>query len=162
MENLGFYYANIAGMQSRVPSKGKFQLYNNVIVDYTPVYWLNLQLQYDLAWQTDSHLGPDTSALSFVNSGFLQVSYRPLRWFSCSIKGEFFSDPNGFLSGVRYNDGGYEGLKTVGFTGGVEFKPLEILYLRAEYRNVSTNQDIFHNSTDPYQNALIFTAGIKI
>jgi len=161
-KNLGIYYANIAGMQSRDLDKNKVQLYNNIIVDYTPVNWLNVLLQYDLAWQTNSHIGPDTSALSYMNSGFIQASFRPLKWFSVSIKGEFYSDPNGFLSGVYTDEGVQNGLQTLGFTGGVEFKPINILYLRAEYRDVNTNQPIYHNGTNKFQDALIFTAGIKI
>jgi hypothetical protein len=162
LKNLGIYYANMGGMQSREPAREKFQLYNNLIVDYTPVKWLNLQLQYDFAWQTNSHIGPDTSTLSYMNSGFIQASFRPVKWFSCSVKGEAFSDPNGFLSGVYNDEGVLQGLKTLGFTGGVEFKPLDILYLRAEYRNVSTNRPLFYNASLEYQDAVIFTAGLKI
>lgn len=161
-KNLGIYYANIAGMQSKNREDNKVQLYNNIIVDYTPVKWLNLLMQYDFAWQTNSHLGSDTSLLSYVNSGFLQASFRPLKWFSVSVRGEFYSDPNGILSGVYNDEGVQNGLRTLGFSGGVEFKPFEILYLRAEYRNVGTNQPIFNNATIDCQDAVIFTAGLKI
>ncbi len=162
LSNLGIYYANIAGLQSRSEDPQKFQVYNNLILDYTPVKWLQLMLQYDFAVQTNSHLAPDTSALSCINSGFLQVSWRPLKWFAVTVRGEFYSDPNGFLSGVYDNEGVKSGLKTLGFTGGVEFKPIDIIYIRAEYRNVGTNQNIYYNATQDYQYGLVLTAGIKI
>ncbi len=157
------FYANLAGTQSRDLDKHiKFQLYNNLILLYSPVNWMELQAQYDFVWQTNSHLGPDTSALSYVHSGFLQVSYRPLKWFALTVKGEFYNDPNGFLSGVKNEDGTLTGLKSTAVTGGVEFRPFPILYLRSEVRAVSTNQHLFHNGTYKFQDALIFTAGLKI
>lgn len=162
LANLGIYYANIAGYQSHSEDHRKLQVYNNIIVDYTPVKWLNVILQYDFAVQSNSHLAPDTSALSYVNSGFLQVSWRPLKWFAASVKGELFTDPNGFLSGVYTNEGVSSGLKTLGFTGGIEFKPIQLIYIRAEYRNVGTNQKIYYNKTRDYQYGIILTAGIKI
>jgi hypothetical protein len=162
LKNLGIYYANIAGYQSKSGDRRKAQVYNNIIVDYTPVKWLSVQMEYDFAVQTYSHLGPDTAHLSYVNSGFLQLSWRPLKWFAATIKGEFFSDPSGFLSGVYTDGGSQSGLSTTGFTGGVEFRPVSIIYLRAEYRDVGTNQNIFYNSTKDYQYGIILTAGIKI
>lgn len=162
-ENLGIYYANLAGLQSRDVNRHlKFQLYNNLIIDYTPLKWLNLLAQYDFAWQTNSHLKPDTTKLSYVHSGFFQASVRPLKWFSVTAKGEFFNDPNGFLSGVYGEGVSSKGMSTSGFTAGVEFKPVKIIYLRMEYRTVNTNQYLYDNNTLKNQGAVILTAGLKI
>lgn len=162
VSNLGIYYANLAGFQTRKEGSSKFQLYNNFIVDYTPVKQINLVLQYDFAFQTNSHLGPDPSKLSYVNSGFLQATYRPLKWFACSIRGEFFTDPEGYMSGSYMESGSQEGLKTIGYTGGVEFRPIPLIYLRAEYRDIGTNHRIYYNGTAKRQYSLTLTAGLKI
>ena len=162
--NLMILYANMAGFQSKFSEPDpRFRLYNNLVAYYDPFKWLNLTAQYDFAWQTNSHLGSDVSILAYVNSGYLQATYRPLKWFACSVKGEFYADPNGFLSGV-YDDGnGKErGLGTIGVTGGVEFKPIQIIYLRMELRYVDADQKIYINSTAENQGAITLTAGFKI
>ena len=162
-DKLGIYYANLAGFQSRdLEHHSKFQLYNNLIIDYSPLKWLNLTAQYDFAWQTNSHLGADTSKLSYLHSGFLQASVRPVKWFSFTAKGEFFTDPNGFLSGVYDAAGTPEGFRAESLTAGVEFKPLQIIYLRAEYRYVNASQKLYDNQTSERQGAVTLTAGIRI
>jgi len=57
-------------------------------------------------------------------------------------RGEFFNDPSGMLSGV-FIDRNYDltGLKIMGVTLGVEYKPTENSYVRLEGRSLIADKD---------------------
>jgi hypothetical protein len=76
-----------------------------------------------------------------------------------------FIDPDEILTGpIRNADHSLTGLNILGFTGGVEYKPIPNAYLRAEYRFIETesSERIFYYQSRSvnYRNELIVSLGV--
>ena len=121
--------------------------YHNVFVNYT-IKKLKIQLGLDFATQKNSDYtnGTETAAM---NSGLLALKYQLKEKVAVYGRGEFFNDPQGFMSGVIIDrTGKYTGLKSIGGTFGIEYKPTDNTYLRIEGRQIQMqkDQDIFVNN----------------
>jgi len=69
-------------------------------------------------------------------SGVLNVRYKVSKRFAFFAKGEYFEDLLGVVSPIMQNgEGKKQGLKTMTYGGGVEFKARSNHYLRLEVRN---------------------------
>ena len=106
---------------------------------------------------------PDTTMTAGIYSGFLQASYAFLGHFAITGRYEFFNDPDGFLSGTYTFDGKTRGLHTEGFCAGFEYKPVNIGYIRLEYRYLHANKGnlVFYDNTSDHMQALIITTGVR-
>ena len=69
------------------------------------------------------------------------------KYFSASIRGEYYQDLNGVLSGIVANN---MGLKSNAITLGVEYKPIENAYVRFEYTYLRLDEalKVFFDNTN--------------
>ena len=164
--NIGMTYTFLFGNQApKGAPKEIFQMYNNLVFDYTPAKWFNVTAQFDFAIQgntnpLDSNKIGNTITLM---SGFLQTQFVPIKLISLTLRGEFFYDPDAMLSHVYYKSQPQPtGLKCLGATAGIEIRPLKDAYLRMEYRALAGNPDeaIFYGNEDQQQ-VLTFTTGLR-
>ena len=96
-------------------------------------------------------------------SGFMMVRYRFTTHFAVTARYEYFSDPEGFLSGVYHFNGKEHGLNMNGLTAGVEYKPVKTGYIRLEYRYLAANPGnmVFHGNKSDVLQALTLTIGVR-
>lgn len=163
-KQISITYNNFWGNQALVDAEiDNTIFYNNLIFTYNPVKKLDLTGQLDFAFQTNSHLPPDTNKTAGMYSGFLMARYQFTRQFSITAQYQFFNDPNGFLSGRYDVKGKLVGLSMQGFTVGAEFRPVEIGYVRVEYRYLLANKDnlVFFGKTSDLFQAITLTTGIR-
>ena len=164
MDKLQFTYNNFFGNQALINAERKNDiLYNNLIVTWLPFKGFEMVGQLDLAAQTNSGLPPDTTKTAFMYSGFLQCSYAFERHLMGSVKYELFDDPQGFLSGTYSFRGKVQGLLVHGITFGFEYKPIQIGFMRIEYRYLFANpgNKVFYSNTSDELQSLIFTTGVR-
>ena len=138
-------------------------LYNNLIIQYSPIDNLNLTGQFDFAAQTNSRMAPDTTSIATMFSGMIQAKYTFLKKYSVAGRYEFFNDYDGFLSGPYYYNNQKRGLMTQGFSVGFEYKPIKIGYIRLEYRHLFAAEGnyIFMSGQSDHLQSLIFTTGVR-
>lgn len=160
-----FTYSFITGNQA--PSNEhvvRYQWYNNLILLYEPWNWLHLRGQFDYAIQTHSKMVPHENETARMVSGFVDAKFIVIPLLSFTLRGEYFDDPQGFMSGVyKVRGGEYSGLKAVGGTAGFEVKPFSGAYLRLEYRYLKGNDGgtMFYGNQD-HQPTWTFTTGLQI
>ena len=135
-------------------------LYHNLIFQYNPVKWFEVTGQFDLAFQTNSNIGEDPSKLSGASSGFAETDFHLTKRWMLSGRVEYYSDPNDFLSGYFSANDVKDKFATWGYTAGVEFKPLAKSYLRAEFRYLDCNHEIFSNMDRDKQYNIAVTCGL--
>lgn len=108
--------------------------------------------------------GEPEGALYF--SGIAEARFKVHKQFSLMGRGKIFQDNNGTFGGVSINsDGLTVGLKAVGVTGGMEFKPMENAFIRGEVRFLSLDKDqkVFagENELVNTRTEVIFTTGVS-
>jgi len=164
LKNLTLSYNNIFGNQAlRGGEIENNLLYNDILVVYNPWQRLTLTGQFDFAFQTNSKMAPDTNKIASMASGFIQAKFNFLKYFSLSGRYEFYTDPDGFLSGPFTYDGKTTGLSINGTSFSLEYKPVKIAYVRMEYKFLQANKgnNIYYSKTSDNLAALIFTTGIR-
>jgi putative OmpL-like beta-barrel porin-2 len=138
--NIG--YNNYAGDDTpdEADSISHLRIYQNLFINYQ-FNNLKIQLGGDFAWQENSDIeDPGKSAAMF--SGVLGLKYQATNMFAIYGRGEIFNDPEGFMSGVMIDKKNkFTGLKLMGGTFGVEYKPTENSYVRLEGRQLITDED---------------------
>ncbi len=109
---------------------------------------LKIQLGIDYCLQKNSAiLHPDKG--SSMLSGVLGFKYQLSEMFALATRGEFFYDPQGFMSTVILDkQNKLTGYKLWGFTLGAEYKPTKNTYIRIEGRQLqmNRNQEIFYQN----------------
>ncbi len=164
VKQLTITYNNFWGNQALVDAEIKNNiLYNNLIVIYRPIKQVEITGQFDFAGQTNSGIAPDTAKTAVMLSGFLMAQYRFNEHFSITAQYQFFDDPDGFLSGKYLVKGKITGLNMQGFTVGAEYRPVQIGYVRLEYRHLMANQDnnVFYGNTSDIFQAFTLTTGVR-
>lgn len=164
LKNLTISYNNIFGNQALRNAEIKNNLlYNDILVIYDPHKNVNLTGQLDFAFLTNSQLPPDTNKIASMCSGFLQARYSFLKYFSIAGRYEFFTDPDGFLSGPFTYDGKTTGLSINGLALSLEYKPVKIAYVRMEYKYMHANKanNIYYGNTSDFMQAIVFTTGVR-
>lgn len=141
--NLKFIYNNIVGNEMPTAlNNPKTRFYNQLMMTYSPSKKVDLLLSLDYGMQEKSKL-KDTAATASLISGLAAIKYKVHPKVSLCIRGEFFNDADGFLSGTYLNsDGTVTGLKTFGVTAGIEYKPVETMYVRLESRLLNTIDEV--------------------
>ena len=80
-------------------------------------------------------------------SGVAGLKLQFLKKFAVAARGELFSDPQGFMSGVFLDLANkYTGFKLWGITAALEYNPIRNGYIRVEGRmlQMDKNQEIFY------------------
>jgi hypothetical protein len=120
----------------------KLRVYNNLFANYTPTEKLDLILGIDFATQEKSKITDSTASASLF-SAFLTGRYKITPKFFFSVRAEYFSDADGFLSGTfTDSDGNLSGLKSWGLTGAFEYRPIQNYYVRLESRFLSADSKL--------------------
>ena len=147
---LTFDYNSIVGNEMPNEVSAKTRFFNDLITYYSPSDKLDLILGLDFATQEKSKLS-DQGASATMYSASLSARYKICTKYYISLRGEYFSDEDGFLSGLFINDeGSLSGLKSWGITGAFEYRPIENCYFRIESRFLSADSKlkIFYNNTN--------------
>ena len=121
-----------------------FRIHQNLFVNYQKDK-LTVQAGTDFCLQQNSQL-KDTTKWANMFSGVASVKYGFSKNFSVYGRGEFFNDPDGFMSAViSDNTGKLTGYKLWGITTGLEYTPTATSYIRLEGRQLMMNsaQEIF-------------------
>jgi opacity protein-like surface antigen len=157
-------YSNMMGNEiTEVPKRNHFYIYNNVILIGKPLKNLLLVGEVDFGLFGNSRKPPDTTKTAGGVSGFVQATYRFVKWFAASVRGEYMSDPDGSITQLYAYNGKLRGLLTYGCTVGVEFNPVRNSYIRAEYSYLSADKhnNIFNSMLTDNRHSIAFTAGVK-
>jgi hypothetical protein len=142
-ENLKFVYNNIVGNEMPTAlNNPKTRFYNQVMMTYSPSKKVDFLLSLGYGVQEKSKL-KDTTATASLFSGLATIKYKIIPKVSLCLRGEFYNDPDGILSGTYLNsDSTVTGLKTFGVTVGIEYKPVEQMYIRLESRMLNTMNEV--------------------
>ena len=144
--NLSFSFNNLMGNEMPAGMDGKLLTLNNLIVNASLNKNVDLLMNFDVGSQEKSKLN-DSNATAYMYGGFISARYRFSKYFSAAIRGEYYQDLNGFLSGIVANN---MGLKSNAITLGVEYKPIENAYLRFEYTYLWLDEalNVFFDNTN--------------
>ena len=127
-----FDYNSILGNEMPDEMPFKLRFYNDLVTSYSPSNKLDLILDLNYATQEKSKISDPTASanmLSFTLSGRYKITPK----YYISLRGSYLNDPDGFLSGVYVNtDANLSGLKCFGFTGALEYRPIDNCYFRLE------------------------------
>jgi hypothetical protein len=150
-DKLSFVYNNIIGNEiPAADNESKLRFLNNLITYYSPTDKLDFVLGLDFATQEKSKLS-DASASASLFSMVLSGRYKITQKFFFSLRGEYFNDAEGFLSGNFIDENGTTtGLNTWGITGAFEYRPVENYYIRFESRLLSADSKlkIFYDNSN--------------
>jgi hypothetical protein len=140
------------------------RIFQNLFINYQ---FNNLKIQVggDYIWQENSDLA-DGNKSAAAYSGVLGLKYQVTDMFAIYARGEIFSDPEGFLSGVIIDKKNkFTGLKSMGGTFGVEFKPVENAYVRLEGRQLMMDKDqeifYFDGTSLNYRTEIMVNLGVS-
>jgi hypothetical protein len=143
--------------------RNQLRNYNNLVAVYKSPR-LTIGLEGNFGWQQHSGL-TDSSATAYMCSALAAAKYRFTHHWGIYGRGEIYTDPDEMLTGpVQNADHTLTGLDVVGFTGGIEYKPIPNAYLRTEYRFLQTKPSeriFFYNSGSVnYRNEIIVSLGL--
>jgi hypothetical protein len=150
-DKLSIVYNNIIG--NEIPSSEiefKLRFLNNLITYYSPTEKLDFILGIDFATQEKSKIS-DWTASASVFSIMFSGRYKITPKFFFSLRGEYFNDAEGFLSGNYIDENGkITGLNIWGITGAFEYRPVENCYVRLESRLLSADSKlkIFYDNSN--------------
>lgn len=141
-ENGNIGYSNYLGDDTPedADSISHFRFYQNVFFNYQ-LNKLKLQVGGDFCLQKNSDILNATESASMF-SGVATGSYALSKLLSVYSRFEYFSDPNGFLSGqITDAVGKITGYKLWGLTAGLEIRPVDKLFIRVEGRQLEMDAD---------------------
>jgi hypothetical protein len=105
----------------------------------------NLVFILNADYGTEQHSAPDGgSAEWYGGEGIAKYDFND--WFSLSLRGEYFSDPDGVRTGTAQN------LEEITLTP--EFRLAQGLILRPEYRHDWSDEEVFDSSTKKSQDTV--------
>ncbi len=163
-ENLSLTYTNLFGRESLDDvSPTQFRTYQNLYMNAT-MGSFDFILGGDFGTQSNSkNLAPEETAI--IYNALAVVRKRWGNTFSTTIRGEVFSDEEGFISGIAASpQGSPEGLQAWGLTLSHEYRPVENAYIRLEGRYLQTPDDlpIFYDGAATNQRwEFMMTMGIE-
>ena len=137
--------------------------YNNLIVTYKSTR-LTVGMEANFGWQKNSKL-TDSTANALIFSGLLSAKYRLTPKWAVYGRAEFFTDPNQVFTGpVQSENNQFVGLDILGFTTGIEYKPIPNAYLRIEGRYLQTKKTerifYYNGNSMNHRNELIVSLGV--
>ncbi len=139
-------YYNLIGDEFPDNTKSKhLRFLNNIVFNYQLTPKLKTSIGVDYITQQNSGI-VDTTKTASVYSGIITFKYQAIPKFGIYVRGETFSDKDGFLTGTITD----RTAKTTGYilngaTLGFEYKPTENSFIRLEGRELmmEKNQEIF-------------------
>jgi hypothetical protein len=143
--NIG--YSNYVGDDT--PEAGDsishLRIYQNAFFNYK-VKKLKIQAGADYGIQANSGIDDSGKVMkgesASMYSAILSLKYELKPKFAVYARGDMFNDPSGFLSGpMKDKTGRVAGLKEMGYTLGVEYKPVDYSYIRLEARQIQLDKD---------------------
>jgi hypothetical protein len=137
-EKLKISYNNIIGNEMPTGVDGKTRIFNNLIFNVAPCKKVDVIASFDLGIQEKSKLS-DTTSSAYSYGAFVSTRYKFNPQFSATIRGEFYQDIDGILSGAI---GNYNWLKGNGITLGCEYRPIESAYIRLEGRYLRLDNEL--------------------
>lgn len=169
-EKVNITYANLVGRESPDGVEPQQYLnYHNLYLTTEGKKW-QLVAGADWGWQSNSSLS-DPEGTAFIYNALLTLRHNWSEAFSTTLRGEVFSDENGFISGTfPTQTGAEEGLQTWGLTFGTEYRPKDKTYFRIEGRYLQTPDrlPIFYDGNPTNERwefsatlGLIFDQGIR-
>ncbi|MBI3509351.1 MAG: outer membrane beta-barrel protein [Bacteroidetes bacterium] len=135
-----FGYSNYIGDDSPTGDTiSHLRIHQNLFFNYQ-YKKMKIQVGGDFCYQKNS-FSYISKKPGMMGSGVMSFKYQCCKSSSVYTRGEIFQDPSGFMS-TRFIDweGNVTGYKLWGTTVGVEYKPTENSYLRAEVREISMDQ----------------------
>ncbi len=156
--DISLSFNNLIGNEMPSGTDGKFLTLNNLIVNASPYKNLELLMNLDIGTQEKSKLS-DSNATAYLYGGFVAARYRFSKFFSASVRGEYYQDLDGILSGIVLNN---KGLKSNAITFGIEYKPAENAYARFEYTYLRLDESlrVFYNN-DNQRHEIIISSGLE-
>ena len=143
--NIG--YSNYVGDDSpETDSIPHLRIHQNIFLN-CQVKKLKIQIGGDYCVQQNTDLIYNKNISATMVSGVASFKYQLKDKWAISARGEGFSDPQGFMSGVILNTRNKNtGLKLWGVTVGAEYKPTAESYIRIEGRQLQMEkiQEIFY------------------
>lgn len=152
IEPLSVTYNNIIGNEMPADVNGKTRMFHNLIFNVSPHKKIDVIASLDFCMQENSKLS-DTTSAAFTYGGLLSLRYKFNPKFSAAIRGEFYQDLDGVLSG---NTGSYNWLKGNGVALGCEYRPIEFAYVKIEgrYLRLDNETKVFHQGNDRFEGTL--------
>ncbi len=142
--SIGYY--NLIGEESPEGIAGNHMRFlNNLVFNYQFTKKLKANIGVDYISQQNSVI-TDTTKTASIYSGIITLKYQIKPKFGIYVRGETFSDKDGFLTGVITDDKGKKsGYICNGATLGFEYKPTDNSFIRVEGRDLMMNasQKIF-------------------
>ena len=140
-------YSNYVGDDSpETDSISHLRIHQNLFFNYQHKK-LKIQIGGDYGIQQNTDLIYNKNISASIVSGVASFKYQLREKWGVAIRGEGFSDPQGFMGGVIVNSQNKAtGLKLWGVTAGAEYKPTADSYIRIEGRQLQMekNQEIFY------------------
>ena len=152
-----FNYNNLIGNEMPAGVAGKVRQFHNFIVTGNPFKKLEYQAELDIGSQENSKL-QDSNSTAYLYGGLLSLRYHFNPQISLTLRGDYYQDLDGILSGL-IND--KTGLKGNGVNLGFEYKPVEKSYVRLEYGflRLDDSQRVFYNN-DNQRHSLTLSFGL--
>jgi len=129
---------NIIGNEMPAGVDGKTRIFNNLIFNLAPSNKIDIIASLDIGIQEKSKR-TDTTASAYTYGSFVSLRYKFNPKISATVRGEYYQDLDGVLSG---NIGSYNWLKGNGITLGFEYRPIESAYVRLEGRYLRLDNEI--------------------
>ena len=138
---ISFDYNAIIGNEiNSYDNNPKVRIFNDLYINYSPTAKLDLILGLDFAAQEKSKFN-DSTATAYLYSTFLSCRYKITPKLFISARAEYFNDGQGILTGNIYTrDLIFSGLSIWGFTGALEYRPVENYYMRLESRFLNADK----------------------
>lgn len=160
-ENVNIGYSNYIGDDSPTgDSVSHLRFNNNFFMNYQ-YGKIKIQIGLDNCIQKNSNFNGGKKS-GFMYSGVFSEKYQAYKKLAFYGRGEFFKDPDGFMSGIVINK---KGLEIIGITLGMEYKPTDNSYIRFEGRRLiaNNNQKIFHYEEKDinHRNEILFNIGVS-
>ena len=138
------------------------RFFNNFCFNYDHKK-LRITAGFDVAVQQHSALG--STGAGFMSGGLLAARYTVYKAVNVYLRTEYFHDADGFLAGMYQDASGHAtGLKAMGGTAGVEYKPTDNSYIRLEGRTLKTEDNIkpfyWHGAFTDRRYDTIFSVGV--
>ena len=142
-------YFNLLGEESPEGTVGShLRFLNNLVFNYQFTEKVKVNIGFDYISQQHSQISDSTKTAS-VYSAIATLKYQLKPKFGIYVRGEYFSDQDGFLTGVMVNSKGHStGYISSGATVGMEYKPTENSFIRLEGRDLmmEADQQIFRTN----------------
>jgi hypothetical protein len=147
-DNINVGYTDYIGDDSL--SGNHLRFHNNAFLNYQ---YKRLKLQIGGDYCTQMNADTIHTKTAVMYSAIITLKYQATNRYGIYTRGEWFQDPQGFMSGV-FTDWNNKktGYKISGLTAGIEYKPSSNSYVRLEGRILVAdyNQLIFYHNGQVY------------